>query len=131
MTDLLQKPAVRLLIEDLPTHLQTEVLAGLEEEGVPAQQVPGVSTDLTTDAHAQAKLSRLGVALTAVGDRACLHMARLPVERAVFVTRLSSPEEWRLLGHDAARVVKSLPLYLPGRRLDGHDLIPTKEMHTP
>ena len=52
------------------------------------------------------------------GPHACLHLKKLPPERPFLRCTVADVEEARLLGSDAARVVKGLPLRFPRLHLN-------------
>lgn len=111
-------------VEDLPPFVplllpegwkaQAEALsAGLEEEGIPFRFERLSSVDFVGAAHEAAGRSLLRVAVAGGEEGGCVHMARLPPDGPI----LSLPAgadvfQWRLLGHDAARLIKGLPLNL-------------------
>ncbi|GAA1252122.1 glycerol dehydratase reactivase beta/small subunit family protein [Prauserella halophila] len=106
-----------------------ELLAGIEEEGVPVRlagadgrdleargdgesgTAAGVNTTAVELAHAAARASPLdvGVGVDAEG-RVCVHHAKRPADRPV-VTADSTRARW--CGHNAARLVVGLPLKEP------------------
>jgi hypothetical protein len=110
------RPAVALLLTIATTEAEA-VTAGLEEEGIPfvVERADDVS-DLVSAAHDAAVRSRLGVGLAMQGLQACLHLKTLPRERPLLRCTVADVEEARLLGGDAARVVKGLPLRFPRLR---------------
>ena len=112
-------PAVGLLLNTATAEAEA-VAAGLEEEGIPfvLERADEVS-DLASAAHDAAVRSRLGVGLAMQGPHACLHLKTLPPERPFLRCTVADVEEARLLGGDAARVVKGLPLRFP--RLRDHN----------
>lgn len=107
------RPAVGLLLNTATAEAEA-VVAGLEEEGIPfvLERADEVS-DLTSAAHDTAVHSRLGVGLAMQGPHACLHLKTLPPERPLLRCTVANAEEARLLGGDAARLVKGLPLRFP------------------
>jgi hypothetical protein len=113
------RPAVGLLLNTTTAEAEA-VTAGLEEEGIPfvVERADDVS-DLASAAHDAAVRSRLGVGLAMQGPHACLHLKTLPPERPFLRCTVADVEEARLLGGDAARVVKGLPLRFP--RLRDHN----------
>src|SRR5262245_22994573 len=111
------RPAVGLLLNTATAEAEA-VIAGLEEEGIPfVLAYTSDVFDLTSTAHDTAVHSRLGVGLAMQGSHACLHLKTLPPEHPLLRCTVADVEEARLLGGDAARVVKGLPLRFP--RLEG------------
>jgi hypothetical protein len=110
------RPAVGLLL-NIATAEAEAVTAGLEEEGIPFVLVRADEvSDLASAAHDAAVRSRLGVGLAMQGLHACLHLKTLPLEHPFLRCTVADVEEARLLGGDAARVVKGLPLRFPRLR---------------
>lgn len=91
-----------------------EVLAGIEEEGVPSSAQPvadadrGIAAaDLAVRAAMQSPL-QVGVGVSAAGD-ICVCHAKLA--QPVFELTAGSPDAAaRTMGHNAARIVAGLPL---------------------
>jgi hypothetical protein len=111
------RPAVVLLLNTATAEAEA-VAAGLEEEGIPfVLEYADEVSDLASAAHDAAVRSRLGVGLAMQGLYACLHLKKLPPDRPFLRCTVADIEEARLLGGDAARVVKGLPLRCP--RLGG------------
>ena len=109
-----ERPFVAVLVERGLDEARLEVEAGLEEEGIPWASrwiEPGrVRKDA---AFAAATESRLGVGLVVDAYGACLHMSRLPSGEPMLDREGGGAQLWRLFGHDAARLVKGMPLLTP------------------
>ncbi len=85
---------------------------GLEEEGVPSMIVLQDSlTDLNQAAKNAADLSRLAVGVSANQSKIVLHHQKLPHNQPLLQMQQNSPNA-RLIGKNAARLVKGLPLVL-------------------
>lgn len=84
-------------------------LAGIEEEGVPSRVAApqGVSE---TAARAAARAAPLEVGLAVVDGTVCLTHAKYPDDDVVDTVVGASPVQARRLGHNAARIVVSVPL---------------------
>lgn len=95
-------------------HALRQVLAGLEEEGVPAVVDTGAADDCVALAERAAERSSLEVGVGIAADGLCLtHRAlrrRPPLEH---VADPAVASQARRLGHDAARLVTGIPLKLP------------------
>lgn len=110
-----------------------ELLAGLEEEGVPALVVahpddeprdddatadagpedadrPSAPDPLAAAAHAAARSSTLRVGVALDAERACVTVPRLPDAAPFLRGDATDPLALRCLGQDAARLVKTVPL---------------------
>lgn len=86
-----------------------ELLAGLEEEGVPATVV-GAAEPLAAAAHAAARASTLRVGVALGAEHACVTVPRLPDAAPFLRGDATDPIALRCLGQDAARLVKTVPL---------------------
>jgi hypothetical protein len=93
---------------------EREVLAGIEEEGVPSSSQPAAEADrgiAAADLAARAAMQsplQVGVGVSASGD-ICVCHAKLA--RPVFELSAGSPNAAaRTMGHNAARIVAGLPL---------------------
>ncbi|MCP2252787.1 Dehydratase medium subunit [Prauserella aidingensis] len=104
-----------------------ELLAGLEEEGVPVRLADpgewgdgpggdGPSVTAVDLAHAAARASPLDVGVGIDSDsRVCVHHAKRPADRPVITTDATRA---RWCGHNAARLVVGLPLKEPPEQLE-------------
>ncbi|MCV7288454.1 glycerol dehydratase reactivase beta/small subunit family protein [Mycolicibacterium wolinskyi] len=93
--------------------IEREVLAGIEEEGVPHSLLPAgldaVAADLARHASARSPL-RVGVGLDATGE-VCVHHEQLAEPLPDLGSGgTADAETARTLGHNAARIVVGLPL---------------------
>ncbi|GAA0978998.1 glycerol dehydratase reactivase beta/small subunit family protein [Nocardioides aquaticus] len=95
-------------------HALRQVLAGLEEEGVPAAVETAAAHDCVALAERAAERSSLEVGVGIAADGVCLtHRAlhgRPPLEHLLDPVVASRA---RCLGHDAARLVTGIALKLP------------------
>lgn len=89
-----------------------EVCAGIEEEGVHFRAVELESCDAAALAHEAARQSPLLVGVGLDEGELCIHVAALPAEAPLERLR-TGPDEpscQRHIGHNAARLVKVMPL---------------------
>ena len=102
------KPSVLIYVSSPDQDLLKEVLAGIEEEGVPFE-VKEQEGDLDALACKAAAESVLGSGIGMTGNRLAMQMAGLPKGKNVF--ELISPgfAQCRNLGANSARAVKKLP----------------------
>ncbi|HVV09424.1 glycerol dehydratase reactivase beta/small subunit family protein [Amycolatopsis sp.] len=88
-----------------------EILAGLEEEGVPARVELRDDMDATTLAFLAAQESALDVGIGAdTSGAVCVHHAKLPPSCPAL---LAPAAQARRLGHNAARLVTRIPFKTP------------------
>lgn len=92
--------------------VEREVLAGIEEEGVPYSVLTTDSDATASDLARQAALRsplRVGVGIDGRGD-VCVHHDQLADPLPELSSGAADAELARLLGHNAARIVVGLPL---------------------
>ncbi len=85
-----------------------ELRAGMEEEGIPYIVVAGEG-DATALAYQGALSSPLGVGVGIGRDAVSIHFHKLPPGEPLFVIENAAPAELRLVGYNAARLVKGTP----------------------
>lgn len=107
-----EKPAI-LVLSAVDGAVESAVLAGIEEEGVPSLVERTAGDD---DARALARRAAnrsslsVGVGIDGLG-RVCVQHEKLPEPPAALVTEgLADVETARTLGHNAARIVVGIPL---------------------
>ena len=100
-----RRPAVFIFCQGADEDYLSEILAGIEEEGVPAE-VQERTGSLDELAFLAAKESVLGSGIGMVGRRSAMQMASLPLGRNVFEISEPSFENCRILGANSARAVK-------------------------
>ncbi|WP_233558209.1 glycerol dehydratase reactivase beta/small subunit family protein [Tessaracoccus sp. OH4464_COT-324] len=86
------------------------VLLGVEEEGVPCVVSHREELNPLVLAKSAATSSRLGVGIGMSLDYAVVTLDKLPEARPYIVVQSTSAEAARLLGSNAARIVKRIPL---------------------
>jgi hypothetical protein len=107
-----EKPAI-LVLSCAGGRIENEVLAGIEEEGVPSvverPRTPGDAPTLASTAAGRSSLS-VGVGIDADG-RVCVQHDKLPEPLAELSSSgAAEPVIARILGHNAARIVVGIPL---------------------
>ena len=104
------EPPYLLVVGRADDDLVRAALAGIEEEGVLSRlAVPQGSSEAA--ARAAARAAPLEVGLSVVDGAVCLTHAKLPHGHVVASAVGATPVEARRLGHDAARIVISVPLH--------------------
>ncbi len=87
------------------------ILYGAEEEGIPVDVEKQQEDDVLKLAHKASVDSTLGTGIGVSASKAAVHFGKLPIHRPVFEISLSEGETvLRLVGSNAARLVKRLPL---------------------
>ncbi|MEL4357524.1 MULTISPECIES: glycerol dehydratase reactivase beta/small subunit family protein [unclassified Luteococcus] len=90
----------------------TELLLGIEEEGIPHDLTHSDEINPLTLAHQASTQSRLGVGIGLSLEFAVVTTEKLPAGRPYIARHLNQRREWdRALGANAARIVKGVPLH--------------------
>jgi len=107
-----ERPAI-LVLSAAAGPVEDEVLAGMEEEGVPSVvERPRHDADAITLARTAAARSSLSVGVGIDADgRVCVQHDKLPDPLPeLYSPGPAEPATARSLGHDAARIVVGIPL---------------------
>jgi hypothetical protein len=111
-----RKPSVRIMVCHASGKELQPVLWGLEEEGIPADVMEVTNGKAVAMAKEAAHMSPLNVGIAIHGQEGVtvLHHRDLPPDRPLFTLSIATtaPVELRLLGLNAARLVKGEPLVL-------------------
>ena len=115
MTD--ERPTINLAVhEGIGDEQLTQVLLGIEEEGVPSRVDRLSELNPLVLAHRAAISSRLGIGLGIALDYVVITTEKLPEQRPYLAHFLGrSAQADRIIGSNAARLVKRLPLREPER----------------
>lgn len=112
-----RKPVVIILaVQPAPAETIAPILWGLEEEGVPAELhevAAGEAVALAKEAAARSPLN-VGIGINLNNLMISLHHRNLPLKRPLFTLKNAEiqPAPLRVLGKNAARLVKGEPLVL-------------------
>lgn len=112
-----ERPAIVLMAHDAirPAQLR-EVLLGIEEQGVPVRVVRSETLNPLELAASAGQQSRVGVGVGISLDYVVITTDKLPADRPYIVGLLNETAgRDRLLGANAARIVKRMPLF-PNQR---------------
>jgi hypothetical protein len=106
------KPAINLLVSDqIPNDRIAEICYGMEEEGVPGSVEHLDSINPLELAHSASVASRLGVGIGVALDYAVITTEKLPSDRPYIAVHMTDdPRHNRMIGANAARLVKRIPL---------------------
>jgi hypothetical protein len=112
-----QPVVIILAVMPAPAATIAPLLWGLEEEGVPAELhevAAGEAQTLAKEAAARSPLN-VGIGINLNNLRVSLHHRNLPLQRPLFTLKNAEiqPAPLRVLGKNAARLVKGEPLVLP------------------
>jgi hypothetical protein len=112
-----RKPVVIILaVKPASTETIAPILWGLEEEGVPAElyEVAGGEAEALAKEAADRSPLNVGIGVNLNDLTVSLHHRNLPLERPLFILKSAElqPAPLRMLGKNAARLVKGDPLVL-------------------
>ncbi|MHA6513385.1 glycerol dehydratase reactivase beta/small subunit family protein [Tessaracoccus sp. Z1128] len=112
-------PAIALHVHlDVPETALTGLLLGMEEEGVPAEVTRRDELNPLALAHAASLESRLGIGVGVALDYAVVTTEKLPEGRPYIAEWLGVSD--RIVGSNAARIVKRIPLRATTREGNHH-----------
>lgn len=114
----MSRPTIRVWSDSAtPAEVLRQVEYGMEEEGIPWEKEIRTGMTATDMAYEAAGVSRLEVGVGMDTQRVVLHFAKLKREEPLFsIPARSTDTALRLLGANAARLVKKLPLKPMDRR---------------
>ena len=87
----------------------TSILLGIEEEGIPYELAGVPDSDVYEIGSKAAKASRLGVGIGVSSNKIILHFEKLEKKRPIFEIGTFEKENYRIIGSNAARLVKRMP----------------------
>lgn len=103
-------PSILLHVHrDVPGDDLMSLLLGIEEEGVPVELTRHDEMNPLKLAHAAAIESKLGIGIGVALDYVVITTEKLPENRP-YIARFLADADGRIVGGNAARVVKRLPL---------------------
>ncbi|MFV0430409.1 MAG: glycerol dehydratase reactivase beta/small subunit family protein [Arachnia sp.] len=107
-----ERPTIKLRVNHrIPAESIQFILLGMEEEGIPSEVARHDDLNPLDLAHEASLESRLGVGIGVSLDWVVITTDKLPAERPYLVGNLNaSPDEDRVAGTNAARLVKRVPL---------------------
>jgi hypothetical protein len=109
----LEIPCIFVCLNNLNEPFLKEILAGIEEEGIP-YNVKNISFNEGTilrEVYVAAQESRMGIAIAVMEDRIVLHFSKLKEEKPLIDVKLNlyEKEKARIIGCNAARLYKIMP----------------------
>jgi hypothetical protein len=105
----MMKPTILIYVINPEISLLSEVCAGMEEEGVCYEVVQQATGDIETLSYDSASASILGTGIGISESSIALTLSSLPRGRYVFLLLQANTTQARLLGTNAARVIKRKP----------------------
>lgn len=104
-------PAICVHVHEAVTNAQlTDLLLGIEEEGVPVEVSRHGHLNPLALAHDAAVTSRLGIGLGVALDYVVITIDKLPQHRPYVARHFQRGAADRIVGSNAARIVKRIPL---------------------
>jgi hypothetical protein len=104
------KPQIVIFANTENKDVINEIKAGIEEEGALYRLADNEYGDAVKMAYDAAKASVLGVGIGVVGDSICMHCKNLELDMPLFFVKTDMNLNPRIIGCNAARYVKGLPL---------------------
>ena len=101
-----------VVVTDKPNKIiLKQLLAGIEEEGIPYEVNTVNGDQLLKITHKAALYSRMGVGIGINKNRVMLHYSKLKVDKPIFDGNLDAfiKETARYIGNNAARLYKIMP----------------------
>ncbi|MHC6179011.1 glycerol dehydratase reactivase beta/small subunit family protein [Clostridium sp. JNZ X4-2] len=110
----IDKPHVNICLDNPAESLLKEILAGLEEEGIPYQlkNINFTQDNIIKIAYEASEESRMGIAIAMKNDKVVLHYNKLKENHPLINVRLDyyEKDKARVIGCNAARLYKIMPL---------------------
>lgn len=106
-------PSIFVCLSNLKEPFLKEILAGIEEEGIPCK-VKNINFNEDTilrEVYAASQESRIGIAIGVIDGRVVLHYNKLKEEKPLIDINLNlyEKEKARIVGCNAARLYKIMP----------------------
>jgi len=109
----LEIPCIYVCLNNLKEPFLKEIVAGIEEEGIPynVKNINFSEDTILREVYAGAQESRMGIALGVMDDRIVLHYNKIKEEKPLIDIRLNlyEKEKARIVGCNAARLYKVMP----------------------
>jgi hypothetical protein len=109
----MESPSIFVYVNSSEESLLKEILAGIEEEGIPydIKKADLKETNMLRDIHSASEQSRMGIAIGVVNNRVILHYNKLREEKPLVNITLNpyDKEKARKIGCNAARLYKVMP----------------------
>ena len=101
-------PKIEIFCNGLQSeHIARAVGYGIEEEGLPYHI--SIGEYLWTDVYKTSRGSILGVAIQVQEGKICVYARQLKENRPLFDCRVSGSEQAKIIGKNAARIIKNKP----------------------
>jgi hypothetical protein len=109
----LEIPCIFVCLNNLKEPFLKEILAGIEEEGIPynMKNISFNESTILREVYIAAQESRMGIAIGVIDNRIVLHYNKLKEEKPLIDIKLNlyEKEKARIVGCNAARLYKIMP----------------------
>lgn len=105
------RPCIVVVTDNPDKYILKQLLAGIEEEGIPYEVDTINGDELLKITHKAALYSRMGVGIGIKQNRVLLHFSKLKIDKPIVDTYLfdDTKETARNIGNNAARLYKIMP----------------------
>lgn len=105
------RPCIVVVTDKPDKNILKQLLAGIEEEGIPYEVDTINGDDLLTITHKASVHSRMGVGIGISENRVLLHYSKLKIDKPILDATLKYDikEVARNVGNNAARLYKIMP----------------------
>ncbi|QCX34511.1 propanediol dehydratase [Caloramator sp. E03] len=107
----IEKPCILIYSNNANGLILKEILAGIEEEGIPYLIKNSEDKDLIEITYQYAQISKIGIALGISNNRVVVHFHKLNLLNPIIDVELKlfEKEKARVIGNNAARLYKVMP----------------------
>lgn len=109
----LEIPCIFVCLNNLKEPFLKEILAGIEEEGIPynVKNINFNESTILREVYTAAQESRMGIAIGVIENRIVLHFNKLKEEKPLIDIKINlyEKEKARIVGCNAARLYKIMP----------------------
>ncbi len=113
VNNVLDRPSILVYVEKQQESLLKEILAGIEEEGIPYDLIkkPIEKKGFIEKVYLLTHKSRMGIAVGITESRVVLHYNKLKEDKPLLDIKLNfyEKEKARIIGSNAARLYKTMP----------------------
>lgn len=106
-------PCIFVCLSNLKEPFLKEILAGIEEEGIPysVKNINFSEDTMLREVYSASQESRMGISIGIIDNRVVLHYNKLKEEKPLIDIRLNlyEKEKARVIGCNAARLYKIMP----------------------
>lgn len=116
----IEKPCILIYSNNANGLILNEILAGIEEEGIPYLIKDSEDKDLIDITYQYAQISKIGIAVGISNNRVVIHFNKLNAINPIIDVELKlyEKEKARALGNNAARLYKVMPFKSIEEELD-------------